>query len=95
MGTFQANPWWAAVATLGVILAAWYLLTAVRKMIQGPLDEEKNGHLTDLGKREIAVLVPLVILFFVIGLYPNYFLDKINPAVDVLLQTIQNSPPPF
>jgi len=41
------------------------------------------------------VLVPLVIMFFVIGLYPNYFLDKINPAVDVLLQTIQASPPPF
>jgi NADH-quinone oxidoreductase subunit M len=95
VGAFQANPWWAVFATLGVILAAWYLLTAVRKMIHGPLDEEKNGHLTDLSKREIVVLVPLVIMFFVIGLYPNYFLDKINPAVDVLLQTIQASPPPF
>jgi NADH-quinone oxidoreductase subunit M len=94
-GAVQANPWWAVFATLGVILAAWYLLTAVRKMIHGPLDEEKNGHLTDLSKREIVVLVPLVIMFFVIGLYPNYFLDKINPAVDVLLQTIQASPPPF
>ena len=95
VGTFLANPWWAAVATLGVILAAWYLLTAVRKMIFGPLDEAKNGQLLDLNKREIAVLVPLVLLFFFIGLYPNFFLDKINPAVDVLLQTVQASPPPF
>ncbi len=95
VGTFQANPWWAVFATLGVILAAWYLLTAVRKMIQGPLDEEKNGNLTDLTKREILVLAPLVIMFFVIGLYPNYFLDKINPAVDALLQTIQAAPLPF
>jgi len=95
VGAFQANPWWAVFATLGVILAAWYLLTAVRKMIQGPLDEEKNGNLTDLSRREILVLAPLVILFFVIGLYPSYFLDKINPAVDVLMQTIQASPPPF
>ena len=95
VGAFQANPVWAVFATLGVILAAWYLLTAVRKMIHGPLDEEKNGNLKDLTKREILVLVPLVILFFVIGLYPNYFLDKINPAVDVLMQTIQASPPPF
>ncbi len=95
VGTFQANPWWAAVATLGVILAAWYLLTAVRKMVFGPLDEEKNGNLLDLNKREIAVLIPLVFLFFFIGLYPSFFLDKINPAVDVLLQTVQSSPPPF
>ncbi len=95
VGAFQANPWWAAIATLGVILAAWYLLTAVRNMIQGPLDEEKNGHLADLNWREIAVLVPLVALFFIIGLYPNFFLDKINPAVEVLLQTVQASPPPF
>ncbi len=95
VGTFQANPWWAAIATVGVILAAWYLLTAVRKMIFGPLDEEKNGRLLDLNTREIVVLVPLVALFFIIGLYPNFFLDKINPAVDVLLQTVQSSPPPF
>ncbi len=95
VGTFQAHPWWAVFATLGVILAAWYLLTAVRKMVQGPLDEEKNGHLLDLNAREITVLVPLVILFFVIGLYPNFFLDKINPAVEVLIQTVQSSPPPF
>jgi NADH-quinone oxidoreductase subunit M len=95
VGAFLARPWWAAIATLGVILAAWYLLTAVRKMIFGPLDEEKNGGLADLNAREVAVLVPLVILFFVIGLYPNYFLDKINPAVEVLLQTVQASPPPF
>ncbi len=89
VGVFQANPWWAVFATLGVIFAAWYLLTAVRGMVQGPLDEEKNGKLTDLTRREMLVLAPLVILFFLIGLFPNFFLDKINPAVDALLQSVQ------
>jgi len=60
VGAFQANPWWAVFATLGVIFAAWYLLTAVRGMVHGPLDEEKNGDLTDLTKREILLLAPLV-----------------------------------
>ena len=90
VGAFQANPWWAVFATLGVIFAAWYLLTAVRGMVQGPLDEEKNGNLTALTKREILLLAPLVILFFVIGLFPGFFFDKINPAVDALLQTVQS-----
>ena len=89
IGAFKANPWWAVFATLGVIFAAWYLLTAVRRMVQGPLDNPKNQALTDLSKREIWVLVPLVVLFFVIGLFPGYFFDKINPAVDTLLQTVQ------
>ena len=89
VGAFQANPWWAVFATLGVIFAAWYLLTAVRGMVQGPLDEEKNGNLTDLTRREILLLAPLVILFFVIGLFPGFFFDKINPAVDALLQSVQ------
>ncbi len=89
IGVFQANPWWAVFATLGVIFAAWYLLTAVRGMIQGPLDEAKNGNLSDLGKREIWVLAPLIALFFIIGLFPSFFFDKINPAVDTLLQTVQ------
>ena len=44
-----------------------------------------NENLKDLSRREIWLLVPLIILFFVIGLFPDLFLDKINPAVDVLI----------
>jgi NADH-quinone oxidoreductase subunit M len=71
-----------------VILAAWYLLTAFRKIAQGPITNPDNdsAHLTDLRPNEIALVVPLVVLFFVIGLFPNLFLDKINPSVQQLLE---------
>ncbi|MCB0098340.1 MAG: Fe-S-binding domain-containing protein, partial [Caldilineaceae bacterium] len=42
-------------------------------------------HLADLRGNEIAMLLPLIILFFIIGLFPNLFLDKINPSVEALL----------
>ncbi|NOZ71858.1 MAG: NADH-quinone oxidoreductase subunit M [Chloroflexi bacterium] len=91
LGAFQANRLWAVLGTAGVIFAAWYLLAAVRGMLQGPLDNPANEKLDDLSAREIWVLVPLILLFFLIGLFPNLFLDKINPAVDVLLRDVNAS----
>ncbi len=91
LGAFQVNPWWAVLGTVGIIFAAWYLLTAVRAMLQGPLDNPENENLKDLSQREIWLLVPLIILFFVIGLFPDLLLDKINPAVDVLIQEITST----
>jgi NADH-quinone oxidoreductase subunit M len=72
---------------LGVILAAWYLLTAFRQIAQGPLTNPENeaGRLADLRAGEVAMLVPLVLLFFLIGLFPNLLLDKINPSVAALV----------
>jgi NADH-quinone oxidoreductase subunit M len=82
-GTFQVNVAYAAIATFGIVLAAWYLLIAVRRTLFGALNPANAG-LTDMTPREIAVMLPLVIFFFVIGLFPNLFFDKINPAVETL-----------
>lgn len=87
VGAYAANPWFAVFGALGVILAAWYLLTAFRKVAQGTITNDANqaDNLSDLNLREMAMLVPLVLLFFVIGLFPNLFLSKINPSVETLL----------
>jgi NADH-quinone oxidoreductase subunit M len=91
LGMYMKQPVFAIVAALGVILAAWYLLTAFRQIAQGPLTNPANDrhHLTDLSGGEIAMLLPLVILFFVIGLFPNLFFDKINPSVEAVLNSTQ------
>lgn len=89
LGMWETNPWFAVLGALGVILAAWYLLTAFRKMAQGPItkDENRADRLADLSDSELAMIVPIVILFFVIGLFPNLFLDKINPSVAEMLES--------
>ncbi len=88
LGAYTWNPFFAVVAALGVILAAWYLLTAFRKMAQGKITRPENeaGRLKDIRPVELALVLPLLILFFVIGLFPNLFLDKINPSVTALLE---------
>jgi NADH-quinone oxidoreductase subunit M len=48
--------------------------------------------LKDLHWREVLTLAPIVILFFVIGLFPNLFFDKINPSAAAVVQAIQQVP---
>ena len=88
LGAFQANVVFAVFGTLGIILAAWYLLHAVRQMLHGPLTKAENAALRDLNRREVLTLAPLVILFFVIGLFPNLFFDKINPSAQAVANAL-------
>ncbi|MGL4649036.1 MAG: complex I subunit 4 family protein, partial [Caldilineaceae bacterium] len=88
LGAYAWNPVFAVLAALGVILAAWYLLTAFRKMAQGKITRPENevGRLKDMRPVEVLLVLPLLILFFLIGLFPTLFLDKINPSVTALLE---------
>ncbi len=77
-------------AAAGVILAAVYMLGVVQKMFFGPLTNPKNKGLHDLNRREILVLAPLVAMIFVIGLFPNVFLDRIQGRGRARLRPVQD-----
>jgi NADH-quinone oxidoreductase subunit M len=83
------SPWFAGFATLGVILAAVYLLFMFQKLFLGPLDKEENRVLLDLNLREIVTIVPLLVLIFWIGLYPRPFFALISPAVEQVVAALQ------
>jgi len=88
------NFWFAGVSALGVIMAAVYILYMFQKMFLGPQGEiveevKKHGHaLRDLNWREIATVVPILILIFWIGLYPAPFFNLMAPAVDKLVAAL-------
>jgi NADH-quinone oxidoreductase subunit M len=88
LGTFTQNVTYAVVGTFGIILAAWYLLTAVRRVMFGPLNPD-NDNLTDMNMREIAAVLPLVVFFFVLGLFPNIIFDKVNPSTAEVVSIVQ------
>jgi len=83
--------WFAGLAALGVILAAVYILFMFQKMFLGPVTKDENRSLKDINWREIAILVPLIVLIFWIGLYPKPFFDLMAPAVDNLVATLQSA----
>jgi len=70
------------LATTGVIFAAVYMLHAVLRIFWGKVTHPENEALPDLNRREVVSLLPLVFMVFWIGLYPKFFLDKMNPSVD-------------
>jgi len=90
------NAWFAAISALGVIMAAVYILYMFQKMFLGPQGEiveevKQHGHgLRDLNWREIAIMVPILILIFWIGLYPKPFFTLMAPAVDQLVASLSN-----
>jgi len=73
------------LATTGVIFAAVYMLHAVLRIFWGKVVHTENESLTDLNRREVVSLLPLVVMVFWIGLYPKFFLDKMNPSVDAFV----------
>jgi NADH-quinone oxidoreductase subunit M len=85
IGTFRVNTWVATLATLGTILSAAYMLWLYRKVIFGRLERPALSAIADLGWREIAVLVPLVILTIVFGVYPKPVLDVSQASVAQLI----------
>ncbi|MGZ9226227.1 MAG: complex I subunit 4 family protein, partial [Anaerolineales bacterium] len=91
------NAWYAAISALGVIMAAVYILFMFQRMFLGPqgeiVDEVKqHGHgIRDLNWREIAIMVPLLVLIFWIGLYPKPFFALMAPAVDQLVDSLSTA----
>jgi NADH-quinone oxidoreductase subunit M len=88
LGAFRMNPAIAAIAALGVILAAVYLLWMYQRVMFGPVTNEKNRGLKDLSPREFWTLAPVIALIVWIGVYPNPFLRKLDVSVAELMDRV-------
>lgn len=88
VGIFNFNHYIAAVAGLTIIFGAVYMLTAFRKVMLGETNA-LTEKFADLSTRELAVLVPIAIVIFWIGVYPKMFLDISAPAVSEIINSIK------
>ncbi len=86
-GTFIRYPWVAALATLGIVLAALYILLTYQRMFTGPVREFAAGW-KDASGREVWVIAPLIVVILFLGVYPKPVLDVINPAVNTTMQLV-------
>jgi NADH-quinone oxidoreductase subunit M len=77
------------VASLGVVLAAGYILWMVQRVLYGEVTNEKNRALADLSAREVVILLPLVALALFMGVASPLFTRRIEPSVDSLLRHVR------
>jgi NADH-quinone oxidoreductase subunit M len=87
-GTFFWSKGVAAVASLGIILAAAYLLYMVQRVVFGVAVASPKEPLHDLNWCEMAMLTPLVVLVFWIGLFPNGLLSIMHASVNQLIEQV-------
>ena len=79
VGTYTRYPVAAIIGTIGIILAALYILIPVQRTLHGPTTPG-NENLADLNKRELLAIAPVIALIVALGFYPKPALDVINPA---------------
>src|SRR6478735_4133381 len=89
LGAFRANPWVAFFATTGVILSACYALWLYARVMFGPLEKPSLKAILDLSPRELAILVPLIVLTIFYGVHPGPVLDAFAAPTEALLKSAE------
>jgi NADH-quinone oxidoreductase subunit M len=96
LGTFTVHKTVAVIATVGIILAASYVLWMVQRTTQGTLNpalERIDAMRRDLSARELVVVTPLIALLLLLGFYPKPVTDVINPAVTATFSQLGTTDP--
>ncbi|HHT9129974.1 MAG TPA: NADH-quinone oxidoreductase subunit M [Candidatus Brocadiaceae bacterium] len=88
VGAFKSRILYASLATSGIILAAVYMLWMFQRVMFNEITHEENKTLKDINKREFVILIPIILLIFWIGIYPNSFLRKMDASVNHLLKQV-------
>jgi NADH-quinone oxidoreductase subunit M len=81
LGAFKTYPVYGIFAVSGMILGATYMLWMYQQVMFGPVDKPENKNVPDLNRREIATLLPIAVLVFVMGIFPGFFMRKMDASV--------------
>jgi len=93
VGTFERYTWIGVVATLGIVLAALYILLMYQRTMTGPTPEVVTEKVHDLRGREVLAIAPLLVVIIALGFYPKPVLDVVNPAVDRVMHAVGSTDP--
>lgn len=89
LGVFEAQRVISYFAVSGVVLGAVYMLWMYMRVFfgpRGPLVMDEKHPLKDLSLRELTVMVPLIVMVFWMGIFPNHFLEKSKASIQHLVK---------
>jgi NADH-quinone oxidoreductase subunit M len=90
VGAFQTYPVLTVIAATSVIIAAAYLLWAIQRILFNPLDKPVNEHVSDINRRELLLMAPLVAGIIWLGVYPAPVLRRMQPAAEQFVRTVES-----
>ena len=86
LASYRANFWYAFLAAVTLILGASYTLWLVKRVVFGPVANDRVAQLTDLNGREFIVLGVLAVAVLLLGLWPAPLLEVMRPTIEQLVQ---------
>ncbi len=87
LGGFAASQWAGVLSATGIIIGAGYMLWLYQRVFFMETNPKVSG-LSDIDAREIMALLPMVIMIFWIGIYPDTFLGYMHASVGHLLERV-------
>ena len=85
-GTFKVNPIAGILAATGMVTGAAYSLWLYNRLIFGTIKTHAFQSFADFSRREVWMLLPLVILALWMGITPDVFLTPMHPATMLVLE---------
>ena len=90
ISAYQVNVFLALGAGLGIILGACYMLWLYKRVIFGSLNKNKAGDILDINLIEMLVFLPLIILVFWIGIYPESFISEFREPISNIINSLND-----
>jgi NADH-quinone oxidoreductase subunit M len=91
LGIFKVSTLIAALSATGVVLGAAYMLWLYRRVVFGELVRDDLKNITDLNRREIIIMAPIVAIVILIGVYPKPILSYMEPSINLLINQIDEA----
>ena len=93
LGSFESavlgSIWYVVFAATGVVFAAVYMLWMFQRVVFGVSRSPENDSIVDLNKREIGLLLPIILFIFWIGVYPSTFLSKSEQTIQRIAEKLE------
>ena len=90
VGSFRTAPVLTLIATTSVIIAAAYLLWAIQRILFNPLDKPENAHVSDLNRRELLLMAPLIAGIIWMGVYPAPILRRMEVSAAHFVRLVES-----
>jgi NADH-quinone oxidoreductase subunit M len=91
VGTFAHNRIFASIAASGMILGAVYMLWMYQRVFLGRATNPANAEMPDIGMRERAVLIPILVMMLWIGVYSSPFIRRMDASIQLVQDRIQRA----
>jgi NADH-quinone oxidoreductase subunit M len=93
VGAYKANSWVAAIATVGIILGAAYMLYLYRRVAFGQANGADTVAMADISVREWLMLAPIAAATIWMGVYPESFIAPMRADVTAILARVEPTAP--